>query len=48
MCDCATGVMVYMEVQEGKNAVREKNVQPNMKCLPRVCYEWRKMQVMKA
>jgi hypothetical protein len=23
MCDCATGVMVYMEVQEGNNAMRE-------------------------
>jgi hypothetical protein len=23
-CDCATGFMVYMEVQEGKNAMREK------------------------
>jgi hypothetical protein len=21
MCDCATGVMVYMEVQEGKEAI---------------------------
>ena len=48
MCDCATGVMVYMEVQEGKNAMREKSMQPNMECLPRVCYEWRRMQVMKA
>jgi hypothetical protein len=24
MCDCATGVMVYMEVHEGKYAMREK------------------------
>jgi predicted transcriptional regulator of viral defense system len=48
MCDCATGVMVCMEVQEGKNAMRQKNKQPNMECLPRVCYEWRRMQMMKA
>jgi hypothetical protein len=24
MCDCATGAMVYMEVQEGKDAMRDK------------------------
>jgi hypothetical protein len=24
MCDCATGVMVYIEVQKGKNDMREK------------------------
>jgi hypothetical protein len=47
MCDCATGVMVYIEVQEGKNALRVKK-QPNMECLPRVWDEWRGMQVMKA
>jgi hypothetical protein len=46
MCDCATGVMVYVEVQKGKNAMRERNMQPNMECLPRVCHEWRRMQVM--
>jgi hypothetical protein len=49
MSDSTTDVMVYyMEVQEGKNSMREKNVQPNMECLPRVCCEWRKMEVMKA
>jgi hypothetical protein len=48
MFDCATGVMVYMEVQGGNNNMREKKMQSNMECLPRVCYEWRRMQEMKA
>jgi hypothetical protein len=27
--------------------MRENNMQPNVECLPRVCDEWRRMQVMK-
>jgi hypothetical protein len=43
MCDCATCVMVYMEVQKGNNAMRKnKNMQPSMECLPRMCDERRR------